>query len=110
MLAPYLIIFYTSDFARRFNGKSMTTLELMLMHRRIFFLTDNLHDLICRGNKDYKTSLANVEDYNKTKILGRKCSIPDLSGDIRNASVHFNIMQNIQMDIEVYNYFDACLR
>ena len=110
VLAPYLEIFYTSDFKIRFMNNSMTTLELMLMHRRIFFLTDNLHDLICRGNKDYKTSLANVEDYNKTKILGRKCAIPDLSGDIRNASVHFNIMQNIQMDLEVYNYMDACLK
>jgi hypothetical protein len=55
----------------------------MEMHTRIFEIIDNMHDLVCRGTKDYKQALANVEDYNMTKILTRKCSIPDRSGDIK---------------------------
>jgi len=38
----------------------MTLMELMLMHRKIFSLIENLHDLCCRGNKDYKEALAMV--------------------------------------------------
>ena len=95
---------YTPDFINRFQGKYMTLVELMIMHRKIFCLTDNLHDLCCRGSKDYKSSLANVEDYNKTKILSRKCCIPDTTGDVRQSKVYFDIMHALQMDIEVFNY------
>ena len=66
-------IFYR-DFTQNFAGKGMTLIELMIMHRRIFSLIDNLHDLCCRGTKDYKEALANVQDYNMTKILSRKCA------------------------------------
>ena len=67
----------------------------MIMHRKIYSLIDNLHDLCCRGTKDYRESLANVQDYNMTKILSRKCSIPDTSGDVKLSKVDFNIMYAI---------------
>jgi len=76
------------------------------MHRRIFSLIENLHDLCCRGNKDYVEALANVQDYNMTKILTRKCSVPDRSGDIKENMCDFNILYATQMDIETYNYAD----
>merc|ERR1711907_297072 len=88
----------------------MTQLELMMMHRRIFRLTDNLHDLCCTGLKDYRESLANVEDYNKTKILSRKCAVPDKNGDIRKGRVYCDIMHATQMDIEMFNYVDITMR
>lgn len=88
----------------------MTQIELMVMHRKIYSLIDNLHDLCCRGTKDYRESLANVQDYNMTKILSRKCSIPDISGDVKLSKVDFNVMYAIQMDIENYNYIDIILR
>ena len=80
------------------------------MHRRIFQITDNLHDLMCRGTKDYRSSLATVEDYNLTKILSRKCAIPDVSGDIKLFKVDFNIMEALQMDIEMYNYISQIMK
>ena len=41
-----------------------------------------------------------------TKILTRKCSVPDRSGDIKLNMCDFNILYATQMDIEVYNYID----
>jgi len=81
----------------------------MQMHRKIFSLLENLHDLVCRGTKDYKEALANVADYNMTKILTRKCSVPDRSGDIKENMCDFNILYACQMDIETYNYIDDIL-
>jgi len=73
----------------------MTLIELMIMHRKIFSIIDNLHDLCCKGKKDVKEALANVQDYNMTKVLTRKCSVPDLSGDIKEARCDFNIIYSI---------------
>ena len=80
------------------------------MHRRIFSLIDNLHDLCCRGNKDYKEALAKVQDYNMTKILTRQCSIPDLQGNYKESKVELNVIWGVQFDIEYYNYYDIVLR
>jgi len=41
-----------------------------------------------------------------TKILTRKCSVPDRSGDIKLNMCDFNILYATQMDIELYNYAD----
>jgi len=41
-----------------------------------------------------------------TKILTRKCSVPDRSGDIKLNMCDFNILYACQMDIECYNYID----
>lgn len=102
-------IFYV-NFKQLFGGKGMTLFELMTMHTRIFSIIENLHDLVCRGTKDYKQALANVQDYNLTKILTRKCSVPDKSGDIKLNRCDFNILFNVQMDIELYNYFEILMR
>tara|TARA_B110000285_G_scaffold136536_1_gene152935 strand:+ start:502 stop:1023 length:522 start_codon:yes stop_codon:yes gene_type:complete len=80
------------------------------MHRGIFSLIDNLHDLTCRGNKDYKEALSNVQDYNMTKILTRQCSIPDINGDYKEAKCDLNTIYAVQFDIELYNYIDVVLR
>jgi hypothetical protein len=76
----------------------------MEMHRIIFSLIDNLHDLVCRGNKDHKEALMKVQDYNMTKVLSRKCSVPDETGDIKLARCDFNILFCVQMDVELYNF------
>ena len=102
-------IFYGQNF-QNFKGKHMTLIELMLMHRKIFSLIDNLHDLMCRGNKDYKTALSNVQDYNMTKILTRKCSIPDRNGVYKEGKCDLDVIYAVQMDIELYNYVDIVLR
>ena len=44
-----------------------------------------------------------------TKILTRKCSIPDKSGDIKQARCDFDVLYNVQMDIEMFNYIDLLL-
>jgi len=49
-------IFYGLNFLK-FRDKHMTLIELMQMHRGIFSLNENLHDLFCKGNKDYKQAL-----------------------------------------------------
>lgn len=102
-------IFYGGNF-EGYKGKHMTLIELMMMHRIIFSLIDNLHDLVCRGTKDYKESLSNVQDYNMTKILTRKASIPDKSGDYKEGRVELDVIYAVQMDIEMYNYVDVVLR
>lgn len=73
----------------------MTLMELMMMHRKIFSLIDNLHDLCCKGNKDYREALANVQDYNMTKILTKQSSIPDKSGDIKQNFCELNTLYYI---------------
>lgn len=102
-------VFYVT-FHKKFANKGMSLIELMVMHRKIFCLVENLHDMVCRGTKDYKEALANVQDYNMTKILTRKCSVPNKSGDLKQSLVNFNIMYSIQMDIELYNYCDILFR
>jgi hypothetical protein len=82
----------------------------MMMHRKIFSLVDNLHDLTCRGNKDYKQALSNVQDYNMTKILTRKCAIPDKNGDYKEGRCELDVIYAVQMDIERYNFVDVVLR
>jgi len=57
ILNTFIKIFYI-NFRELFGGKGMTLIELMVQHRRIFSLIDNLHDLCCRGTKDYKEALA----------------------------------------------------
>mmetsp|Transcript_12421 Transcript_12421/g.19437 ORF Transcript_12421/g.19437 Transcript_12421/m.19437 type:complete len:188 (-) Transcript_12421:1091-1654(-) len=59
--------------------------EIMMIHRMAFRIIDNLHDLICRGSKDYKKALMIVQDFNMSKILSKKFSVPDPSGIIKLA-------------------------
>ena len=65
-----------------------------------------MHDLCCRGIKDYMQALRNVQDYNLAKILQRKASIPSVSDVYHEAICHWNIFYAVQMDIENYNYID----
>ena len=109
-MVTFVKIFYGKDWAEKNRNTHMTLIELMIMHRRIFSLIDNLHDLICRGNKDYKESLAKVQDYNMTKILTRMCSIPDIGGDYKEGRCDLNVIYGVQFDIELYNTIDIILR
>jgi len=59
VLVTFIKIFYV-NFEQLFGGKGKTLIELMEMHRVIFALVDNLHDLVCRGNKDQKEALMKV--------------------------------------------------
>ena len=53
VMATFGKIFYGQSF-QAYKGQHMTLIQLMTMHRRIFAIVDNLHDLTSRGNKDYK--------------------------------------------------------
>ena len=108
-MKTFIKIFYI-NFKQIYGGKGMTLIELMIMHTEIFSIIDNLPDLCCRGTKDSKEALANVQDYNMTKILTRKCSVPDRSGDVKLSRCDFNILFYIQMDIELFNYFEILMR
>jgi hypothetical protein len=55
----FVSIFYV-QFTQEYANRAMTLIELMVMHRKIFCLTENMHDLVCRGLKDYKEALATV--------------------------------------------------
>lgn len=59
IITTFAKIFYI-NFEQEYGGKFMTLIELMVMHRKIFSIIDNLHDLCCKGTKDYKQALANV--------------------------------------------------
>jgi len=45
-----------------------------------------------------------------TKILTRKCSVPDKGGDIKESVCDFNVLYALQMDIENYNYIEVLFR
>jgi len=53
IITTFAKIFYV-NFEQEYGGKFMTLIELMVMHRKIFSIIDNLHDLCCKGTKDYK--------------------------------------------------------
>ena len=59
VMVTFSKIFYNGNF-ESYKGKHMTLIELMRMHRIIFSLITNLHDLTCKGSKDYKEWLSNV--------------------------------------------------
>jgi hypothetical protein len=109
VMLTFIKIFYGSNF-QAFKGKHMTLIELMVMHTGIFSIIENLHNLFCRGNKDYKEALSNVQDYNMTKILTRKCSIPDKGGDYKEGRCDLDVIHAVQMDIEMFNYVDVIMR
>mmetsp|Transcript_11812 Transcript_11812/g.18172 ORF Transcript_11812/g.18172 Transcript_11812/m.18172 type:complete len:158 (+) Transcript_11812:7025-7498(+) len=105
----YRIIFY-ENFEQKFQGRNTSFIQSMVQHRGIMRIVDNLHELCCRGTKDYKMALENVQDYNLAKILTRKCTIPHHTGDIKQSQTVFNILFSIQMDIELYNYVDILFK
>jgi hypothetical protein len=45
-----------------------------------------------------------------TKILTRKCSIPDRNGEYKEGKCELDVIYAVQMDIELYNYIDTVLR
>jgi hypothetical protein len=45
-----------------------------------------------------------------TKILTRKCSVPDKGGDIKEGLCDFNVLYSLQMDIELYSYIECVFR
>ena len=96
-------IFYT-NYDTKHKGQRLSLMDLMTMHTKAYDLVENLHDLFCRGTKDYKEALANVQIYNMTKILTWKCSIPNSSGDIKQSVCDFDVIHAVQMDIELYNF------
>lgn len=49
----FLRVFYGPGWVR-WKGKQMTMKELMVMHRKIFDIVNNMHDLMCCGSKDYR--------------------------------------------------------
>lgn len=108
VMATLVKILYTNW--EEFKGTHMSLMQLMEMHRGIFKIINNLHDLVCNGTKDYKEAVSNVQDYNMTKILTRMCSIPDINGIYKQAKVELNCLWCVQMDIERYNYVDCVLR
>ena len=94
----------------QYKDKHMTLIELMIMHRKIFKMVENLHDLVCKGLKDYQQALHIVLEYNLTKTLTSRCCIPDLDGDKKLSRVEMNVLYSISNDIELYNYIDLVLR
>lgn len=46
-------IFYTQEWVK-YKGRTMTMNALMIIHRKVFDIVNNMHDLMCRGSKDYR--------------------------------------------------------
>jgi hypothetical protein len=45
-----------------------------------------------------------------TKVLARKSSIPNESGDIKQSICDFDVIHALQMDIEMYNYLHSIFK
>jgi hypothetical protein len=89
---------------KKYKGQYVTYLELMSMHRAKFGIMENLNDLLCKGSKDYKESLATVQDFNSTKIMTRICSVPAKNGDITQNRIYFDMLKIIIQDIRLFNH------
>jgi hypothetical protein len=76
----------------------------MSMHRSKFGIMENLNDLLCKGSKDYKESLATVQDFNSTKIMSRICSVPSKNGDITLNRIYFDMLKIVLLDIQLFNH------
>lgn len=61
--------FLYQNYHHRYKGVSHNLMSLMMMHRRLFKIKSNLHDLCCRGVKDLMQALRNVQDYNLAKLM-----------------------------------------
>jgi hypothetical protein len=96
-------IFY-GEFDQKYRNKRVNFQDLMRVHTKAYDLVENLHDLFCRGSKNYKEALTNVQTYNMTKVLSRRSSIPNDSGDVKQSICDFNVIHAVQMDIEMYNF------
>ncbi len=106
----YAVNLVFSKYDEKWKGTSITLLDLMIMHRVKFRLTDNLHDLRCVGKLDSREALANVQEYNLSKLLSTKCSIPDESGKFKLGRINVDVMFAIYKDAKLYNYADIVIR
>jgi len=97
-------------YSKNLKDISIPIEELMKVHRLAFRITDNLHDLVCRGVKDYKQALSIIQDYNMSKILCRKFSVPHHTNLIRFAVCDLESMINTFRDTELYNFVDQLVR
>lgn len=102
-------MFFGLNFVKH-KDKHLTLIDLMVMHRSLFKMVENLHDLVCRGLKDYRQALHIVLEYNLTKIMTRRCSVPDPDGELKNSRVEMNVLFCVANDIEIYNSIDIVLR
>jgi predicted transcriptional regulator len=82
----------------------------MKFHINQFKILDNLHDLFCRGTMNYKKALAIVQDYNMSKILAKRVSIPSSSGTLKDYTFELMIFHHVYTDVELYNFVDYLLR
>lgn len=98
-----------TDF-EHYSPKRSKFIDFTEFHRIRFRLAFNLHDLYCRGAKNSVTALANVENFVAVKILGKQSSIPHKSNDVKRSVVDVQILYNLQMDIENYNYYSILLQ
>mmetsp|Transcript_34665 Transcript_34665/g.53077 ORF Transcript_34665/g.53077 Transcript_34665/m.53077 type:complete len:198 (+) Transcript_34665:3833-4426(+) len=87
-----------------YYGQADTYSSLMQMHKTRFKIMENLNDLLCQGRKDYKDSLATVQDFNCTKIMTRKCSVPQLNRDVTMSRIYYGMLKAIELDIQVFNH------
>eukprot|EP00356_Strombidium_inclinatum_P001658 CAMPEP_0170511426 /NCGR_PEP_ID=MMETSP0208-20121228/66301_1 /TAXON_ID=197538 /ORGANISM="Strombidium inclinatum, Strain S3" /LENGTH=148 /DNA_ID=CAMNT_0010794969 /DNA_START=1719 /DNA_END=2165 /DNA_ORIENTATION=- len=108
MQRAFKVIF--ESYETKWKGKQVTLLFLMEMHRSKFRLIDNLHDLICLGNLDARSALSNVQEYNLSKFLSTKCSMPDPSGEFKLGRVDIGMVYTIFKDADLYNYADIVMR
>jgi hypothetical protein len=65
---------------------------------------ENLNDLLQKGSKDYKESLATVQDFNSTKIMTRICSVPASNQDTTQNRIYFDMLKIINLDIMIFNH------
>mmetsp|Transcript_12404 Transcript_12404/g.19388 ORF Transcript_12404/g.19388 Transcript_12404/m.19388 type:complete len:95 (-) Transcript_12404:452-736(-) len=93
-----------------FEHKTFTLGDLMIMHQSKFKLIAYLHELFCRGSKDYIEALSNVKDYNLSKTVTSKCAIPDKNGDFIRAECVMDLIRNVQEDLEIFNFVEITIR
>ena len=48
----------------------------MDIHKQIYSIIDMFHSLYCRGDKNYRASIATIHSYNLTKVMAKQCAIP----------------------------------
>ena len=94
----------------KFRSGSLSLNDLVLIHWEKFQLINRLHDLVCRGTKDYHQSLSVVQDFNLMKSLSKRLSFPDINGNNKESRVVIETMRHLFDDLDLYNFVDVVFR
>jgi len=107
LTSQFLTLFIHTHYKRQ--GKSMTKEQLRVLKTKQYSIVDNFHSFFCRGDKNYRASMANIHVFNLTKALNNQMSVPNNQGKHSEDALHFDLGNAIYHDLILFNFFHYVL-